>query len=551
MNSTFKALTALLKSNKFNMSRLNRGYEVMLNTNALHTVKKLIRSICEHEYTKANNESKKQVFNNIKVSDLAFYNGQRDTSYLLTSFAFNRAIASYYASGSNFVFPLDKEWQNIFIEYGIEINQNACSFLWEGYRVILIIKSFISYFKFLFTSVLEKLKHSKKVSSKNNNFINVYFYDISDRNLPSLNNGISEKNIVTWYKKNVINDDKINIIHNVKNFNHINDFNLDYALTYSKNLFFKPHIFAELKNLFWWSNLLLKNIINPSFTLSLLVNFNEILKAKRVEDLSSNLELNAVVFNNSIGSIKPLWAVVLERSDVRIDYCFYACNAEPVDIEGNLPIDGFWAIATWENCYVVDQYQKNQLENQLMHKSTKIIFETTPWWTDVSISIPLTNKKTISLFDTILHNNLYIPASINQCGWYKSEVAILYLQTILEVARELDIIVLYKIKRIRDKKIRNKEHWDYIQRALAEYKENIILINDKISAERLIQGTDITVSKPLSTTAIIAKNIKKPSIFFDPTRMISGSDPALRSIPILSNKEELKSYIIKTLATRN
>jgi polysaccharide biosynthesis PFTS motif protein len=522
----------------------------MLNTNALYTVKKLIRSICEHEYTKANNESKKQVFNNIKVADLAFYNGQRDTSYLLTSFAFNRAVASYYASGSNFVFPLDKEWQNIFIEYGIEINQNACSFLWESYKVILIIKSFISYFKFLFTSVLEKLKHSKKVNSKNNNFINVYFYDISDRNLPSLNNDILEKNIVTWYKKNIINDNKINVIHNVKNFNHINDFNLDYAFTYSKNLFFKPLIFAELKNLFWWINLLLKNIINPSFTLSLLVNFNEILKAKRVDDLNSDLELNAVVFNNSIGSIKPLWAVVLERSDVRIDYCFYACNAEPVDIEGNLPIDGFWAIATWENYYVVDQYQKNQLENQLMHKFTRIIFETIPWWADVSTSIPLTNKKTISLFDTILHNNLYIPASINQCGWYKSEVAILYLQTILEVARELDIIVLYKIKRIRNKKIRNKEHWDYIQRALAEYRENIILINDKISAERLIQGTDITVSKPLSTTAIIAKNIKKPSIFFDPTRMISSSDPALRSIPILSNKAGLKSYIIKTLATR-
>ena len=118
----------------------------------------------------------------------------------------------------------------------------------------------------------------------------------------------------------------------------------------------------------------------------------------------------------------------------------------------------------------------------------------------------------------------------------------------LEVARNLDISVYYKIKRIRDKNIRNKEHWNYIQKALVDYKDTIFLIDDKVSADRLIQSADIIVSKPFSTTALIAKNINKPSIFFDPTSMIWNLDPALRDIPILSNKTQLKSYIIKTLS---
>jgi len=318
--------------------------------------------------------------------------------------------------------------------------------------------------------------------------------------------------------------------------------------TYNRSLFFQPNIFTELKNLFWWLHFFLKNIINSGIRLSLLVNFIEILKAKRVGDLSDDLKLSAVVFNNSIGSIKPLWAVLLERNEIRIDYCFYACYAEPVDIEGNLPIDGFWAIAIWENYYVVDEYQKNQLQNQLLHKPSEIIFKTIPWWTDSNAIIPLTNDKTICLFDTILHNNLYIPGSMNQYGWYKSEVAILYLKTVLEVARNLDISVYYKIKRIRDKNIRNEDHWNYIQEALVDFKETVVLIDDKVSAERLIQSADIIVSKPFSTTALIAKNINKPSIFFDPTNMIWNLDPALRGIPILSNKTQLKSYIIKTLS---
>ena len=134
MFSTLKAVTAIFRSSKFNTSRLDRGYEFMLSSNALYTVRKLIRSICEYEYNKANQESQKQIFKNLKVADLAFFNAQCDTSYLLTSFAFNRAVANYYGSGTNFIFPLNKEWQSIFAEYGIVTNRNACSLLWKSYK---------------------------------------------------------------------------------------------------------------------------------------------------------------------------------------------------------------------------------------------------------------------------------------------------------------------------------------------------------------------------------------------------------------------------------
>ena len=168
--------------------------------------------------------------------------------------------------------------------------------------------------------------------------MNVYFYDISERNLPSLTNGIYEKNIITWYKRSVLKDNAINVHHNVRNFNNEDNFDLGYMFTYNRSLFFQPNIFTELKNLFWWLHFFLKNIINPSIRLSLLVNFNEILKARRVGSLYDNLELNAVVFNNSIGSIKPLWAVLLERYEIQINYIFYACYAEPADIDGNGPM---------------------------------------------------------------------------------------------------------------------------------------------------------------------------------------------------------------------
>jgi len=543
MFSTFKAIAALLKSSKFNSSRLDRGYEIMLNSNALYTVRKLIRSICEYEYNKARNESQKEIFKNLKVADLAFYNAQRDTSYLLTSFAFNRAIANYYISESNLIFPLNKEWQNIFTKYEIKINRNACSFLWKSYKAILIIKSSITYFKFLLTSILGKLNQSKKVNIKNENSMNVYFYDISERNLPNLTNDIYEKNIITWYKKNVLKDNEIHVYHNVKNFSNEDNFDLGYMFTYNKSLFFQPDIFAELKNLFWLVYFFLKNIINPSVRLSLVVNFNEILKAKGINKLIDNFELNAVVFNNSIGSIKPLWAVVLERSNVRIDYCFYSCNSEPLDIDGNLPVDGIWALAIWNIYYLCDEYQKLELQKRLLYKPSKIYFESIPWWTDINLTIPLLTKKSICLFDTVLHKELFTLGVLNQFGWAKPEVASLYLQIVLEVANDLGLEVIYKIKRFKNSNHRNEKHWNAILELMEVYKNIIIEVDDRISAERLILSSSVIISKPLSTTALIAKYLNKPTVYLDPTKMIDKADPALRNIIIVSTKQELLNFL--------
>jgi polysaccharide biosynthesis PFTS motif protein len=162
-----------------------------------------------------------------------------------------------------------------------------------------------------------------------------------------------------------------------------------------------------------------------------------------------------------------------------------------------------------------------------------------PWWTDSSVILPMFKTKTICLFDTILHNNLYLLGTLNQFGWYKPEIAIEYLSTVLEVASDLDIIVLYKFKRMREESIRNKIHWNAILELTAHYQDIVVKIDDSVSSERLILASTVTVSKPLSTTALIARSVSKPSLYYDPTKKISQFDPALRGISILNSKQDL------------
>ena len=540
MKISMRPFIALLSSRPdFIHSYLNNGYEKMLNTNDLYKIRKIIESICEAEYQKSKTLPKISLFTNINNIDLSLFTAQRHTSYLLTAFSFNRAISSYFSGASKLVYPLKKEWQKIFLSHGVKVSKIICSLLWFAYLFFMGLKELAAYFKRFLRIVKRNVNGGIEKADLTVEFLNVYFFDISKRNLPTFDTQVFEKNLITWYKKIVLNNSKINVIHNVKDFVSITKNNFDYKFTYFEDLFGSPKVSSEAKNLIWWFKLILNKSVKSNTRINLFLNFNEIMKAKFVSDNNDDIKLHSVVFNNSIGSIKPLWSIVLEENFVKINYCFYACYAEPLDLDGNLPIDGFWKLANWKDIYVVDQYQKLQLEDQIIFNSTIIVPSVIPWWTDSSLILPISKKKTISLFDTILHSNLYTLGTLNQIGWYKAEIAIEYLSTVLEVASDLGILVLYKFKRMREENIRNKTHWNAILKLTAHYQDIILKIDDSVSSERVILASTVTVSKPLSTTALIAKSVSKPSLYYDPTKKISRFDPALRGIPILNNKQDL------------
>lgn len=540
MKISIKPLVALFSSShERNYSFLNYGYEKMLKSNDLYKIRKIIESICEAEYHKSKTLPKILLFTDIDNIDLSLFTAQRHTNYLLSTFSFNRAIASYFSGATKLIYPLKKDWQEIFSNHGVKVSKSICTLLWVAYLFLISLKELAAYFK-RFLRIFKQSFHATIYKADFNvEFFNVYFFDISKRNLPTFDTQVFEKNLVSWYKKIILNDSKINVIHNVKDFVPSTKNTFDYRFNYFEDLFVAPKALNEAKNLIWWFKVMLSNSVKSNTKINLVLNFNEIMKAKFLSDNNKDIKLYSVVFNNSIGSIKPLWSVVLEKNFVKIHYCFYACYAEPLDIDGNLPIDGFWKLANWKDVYVVDQYQKLQLQDQIIFNSNIIVPSVIPWWTDKSLILPIYKKKIVCLFDTILHNNLYTLATLNQIGWHKAEIAIEYLSTVLEVANDLDIQVLYKFKRIREESIINKTHWNAILKLIAHYQGLIVKIDDSVSSERLILASTVCVSKPFSTTALIAKSVSKPSLYYDPTKKISKFDPALRGIPILNTKQDL------------
>jgi len=60
---------------------------------------------------------------------------------------------------------------------------------------------------------------------------------------------------------------------------------------------------------------------------------------------------------------------------------------------------------------------------------------------------------------------------------------------------------------------------------------------------RVIESSCAVISMPFTSTAIIAREIGKPSVYYDPTGGLQPDDRAAHGIPILSTVEELEAWL--------
>ena len=101
--------------------------------------------------------------------------------------------------------------------------------------------------------------------------------------------------------------------------------------------------------------------------------------------------------------------------------------------------------------------------------------------------------------------------------------------------------VYIKLKRELDLKFHSKIYSSFIDEI---QKLNIInFVDTKVSPFNLIKSTDMNISIPFTSTAIIGNYYNKPSCFYDPIEKIDNSDRAAQGIEIVKGKKKLISWM--------
>ena len=70
-------------------------------------------------------------------------------------------------------------------------------------------------------------------------------------------------------------------------------------------------------------------------------------------------------------------------------------------------------------------------------------------------------------------------------------------------------------------------------------------LDDEIAARRIIEKSVAVISMPFTSTAHIAYNLGKPSIFYDATNDLNVTTSY--NVPVLYNKNELKIWMDKVI----
>jgi len=64
-----------------------------------------------------------------------------------------------------------------------------------------------------------------------------------------------------------------------------------------------------------------------------------------------------------------------------------------------------------------------------------------------------------------------------------------------------------------------------------------------VAVHRLIEESHAVISMPFTSTALIGRELNKPSIYYDSLGFIGKNEPAAHGIEVISGKNELREWM--------
>ena len=253
------------------------------------------------------------------------------------------------------------------------------------------------------------------------------------------------------------------------------------------------------------------------------------------------------LLHNSGWVYRPIWTYEAENRGARVIFYFYSTNCDEFKtVNGYVTTTAGWQLASWPHVLVWNQYQK-RFVNRSFYSSERVDV-VGPIWFSSSDKLELLprsnyNSKKAAIFDVQPHRSSRYQTLGLITEYYDSSVAIQFLKDIDSVLIEFNIVALYKRKR----DIGDILHPKYKYTLKRLQRNNSFNIDPNLSAYDLISESDLVISMPFTSTAILARDQKKSSIYYDPFGYVARDDRAAHGIPIIIGIDELRLWIYRAL----
>jgi polysaccharide biosynthesis PFTS motif protein len=443
------------------------------------------------------------------------------TSYIL-GLLFNKSVLYSIGSKKPLSYPLPRQWRDALSNQGIKVNNFRSALLWRAYG-----------FLFFARGVSRGLQGVYFLLTGSSNLKRHVCFDNIDRKCFSQSS--NQHNIVNWYlqwKGKIKEIDSI--CHGV---NGKGDFQIGtVSVTQTDGLpklkgikLFQYVTFAVYASIYSFIRL----PFSPIYSFFL----EELLKLKRVSLATDKDLAKDYLFHNSTPFYCPIWTYSVEERGSRVILYFYSANIENFKVGGNHSVQHPWHLLTWPHYLVWDECQADFVKR--FAQGSPVIECVGPiWFSSFGINVDVA-LNSIAVFDVTPNRAArYIHLGADS-EYYTPNIVNQFLNDIQEALMQNNYIMVHKMKRTN---VYAHKKYNHNIQVLKE-KSNCRQAHPDSDATQLIQKTVATISMPFTSTAIIAKQEGKPSVYYDPSGMVQKDDGAAHDIPILSGIDELKEWV--------
>ena len=246
------------------------------------------------------------------------------------------------------------------------------------------------------------------------------------------------------------------------------------------------------------------------------------------------------LFPNSVYLYRPLWSYEAERQGARVILYFYSTNCESFKRRHGYPIQAnIWTAMNWPSYLVWDELQADFVRRAVGNRASIQVVGPI-WFQNSAMEMPKLPPNTIAVFDVQPFRHAHYAFQGVDLDYYTPETVNQFLADIAAATRTHGVAFALKRKR----KIGRLAHPAY-RRFLAKLDdaENFISVDPDTAPLRVIEQSVAVISMPFTSTALIARELGKPSCYYDPTGIILKDDRAAHGIEIISGREELARWL--------
>ena len=494
-----------------------KGFKKYLRENGLTKIREKIANL-HNMYVfdsdeKIFDEPKKKIFNQFLGQKLLY---QR----------FIWVFFYFYSKKKKIIFPLPNKWQESLDKSGTTINK----FFSNIFYYFILIYFFFTGVVYFFSKIIEYFYYFFFLK-KNLKFKNYTIFANLSANKVKLNSK-SKYNLHNWYLNNIDRDARI-IYMSKDNQNYVNN-NLAEAKS-EFFLFYKSFKLFKFILLFFKSISEFKKISLLEYNLLL---FKEVIELNFYRSINTkNIKKVLFIWTNNI--YKPLWTYELEKKGIEVSVLFNGFLNEirlSEDLKFNHDHEGLSKL-TW-NSYLTWDKSTLYFLNEKVKKKINVKVTGPIYFNDVEKDFEVP-EKSISVFGYENHKQNIGINTITDYEYCSKKFLEKFYEDIYEVSSKFNYTIIIKRKN-NLKHLEIKKNKFFFKNYLK--KPNVISIDPDISAFRVIKKTFLNISMPFTSTALIGKEFRKNTIYYDPFNWIQKNDPSGSNINLISGKSNLDKY---------